>query len=62
MGWMGIRDQPKSCTFFLSLLNAGFGPMNGASLCGLQQELDLYSFEWKNDAAIVRAIEDSGVK
>jgi hypothetical protein len=36
--------------------------MHGDTLCGLQQELDFHSLEWKNDAAIVRAIEDSGVK
>jgi hypothetical protein len=32
------------------------------TLCRLQQELDFHSFIWKNDAPIVRAIEDSSVK
>ncbi len=44
------------------MLSDGFGPMHGDTLRGVQKELDFHRVEWKNDAAIVGAIEDSGVK
>jgi hypothetical protein len=43
---------------FLRRLNL---PGSAAMLCRMQQELDFHSFEWKNDAPVVGAIEDAGV-